>query len=207
MTIELPALPYAIDALEPHISRATLHVHHGKHHQAYVDATNTLIAGTALANLSLEDIVRTTARRKAQANIFNNAAQAWNHAFFWNSMSPSGGGQPSGDIKLRIEQDFGDFAAFTKIFHEAALRHFASGWAWLVLERGKLEVRTSANADTPLVQGHTPILVLDLWEHAYYLDYQNRRAGYVTNFLSSLVNWKFANANLKHGSAAALAAE
>ncbi len=207
MTIELPVLPYAMDALEPHISRATLRLHHGKHHQAYVDATNSLIAGTALANMPLDDIIRATVRRKTQSKVFNNAAQAWNHAFFWNSMSPVGGGSPSGTIRSQIERDFGSLEGFTKPFHAAALRHFGSGWAWLVLNQDKLEVFTSANADTPLAHGHVPILTLDLWEHAYYLDYQNRRSDYISNFLSSLVNWEFANTNLNRALSARVAAE
>jgi superoxide dismutase, Fe-Mn family len=197
MTIELAALPYTMDALEPLISRATLRLHYGAHHQAYVDATNSLIAGTNFADMSLESIIRASARRwNTQSKLFNNAAQAWNHAFLWNSMCPAGGGSPSGEIRSEIEQHFGGLEGFTKLFHATALQHFGSGWAWLVLDQGKLKILTTANADTPLAQGQVPLLNLDLWEHAYYLDYQNRRSDYIANFLSSLVNWEFANRNL-----------
>ncbi len=197
MTIELPALPYTMDALEPLVSRAALRLHYSGHHQAYIDATNALIAGTAFADMSLENVIRASARRwKTQSKLFNNAAQAWNHAFFWSSMSPEGGGSPSGEIRFEIEQNFGGLEGFTKLFHAAALQHFGSGWAWLVLDRGKLKISTTANADTPLAQGQVPLFNLDLWEHAYYLDYQNRRSDYIANVLSSLVNWEFANKNL-----------
>lgn len=207
MPIELPTPPYAADALAPHMSRATLQLHHGKHHKAYVEATNSLIAGTALAKMSLEDIIRATASRKAQSNVFNNAAQAWNHEFYWNSMTPTGGGSPTGDIRSQIERDFKSVEAFAKAFHAAALHHFGSGWAWLLLDPGGLVVFTSQNGDTPLAHGRVPILTLDLWEHAYYLDYQNRRSDYIANFLSSLVNWEFANTNLNQAQSPKVAAE
>lgn len=207
MSIELPPLPYATDALEPRISRATLQVHYGKHHKAYIDTTNALIAGTILERMSLEHIVRSTAGRKSRSSVFNAAAQAWNHDFHWHSMSPDGGGAPTSDIRSQIERDFKTVDQFAKAFHTASLKHFGSGWAWLVLGSDGLEILTTSNADTPLVHEKVPILALDLWEHAYYLDYQNRRSDYISNYLASIVNWEFANANLKRGFAARLAAE
>jgi superoxide dismutase, Fe-Mn family len=199
MAVELPKLPYALDALEPHISKLTLEFHHGKHHKAYVDKTNELIANTDLANKSLEEIVRAAAGQKDKATLFNNAAQAWNHTFLWNSMSPKGG-KPTGALAQAIEKDLGGFATFAENFKKAAVGQFGSGWAWLTLANGKLEISATGNADTPLVHGKTPLLTLDVWEHAYYLDYQNRRPDYVSTFLEKIVNWDFAAGNLQKAS-------
>jgi Fe-Mn family superoxide dismutase len=199
MAVELPKLPYALDALEPHISKLTLEFHHGKHHKAYVDKTNELIANTDLAKKSLEEIVRAAAGQKDKATLFNNAAQAWNHTFLWNSMSPKGG-KPTGALAAAIEKDLGGFATFAENFKKAAVGQFGSGWAWLTLANGKLEISATGNADTPLVHGKTPLLTLDVWEHAYYLDYQNRRPDYVSTFLEKIVNWDFAAGNLQKAS-------
>ena len=197
MTHTLPNLPYDINALEPHISANTLTFHHGKHHQAYVTNLNNLIQNTDLAEKSLEEIIQVTAKNSDKAGIFNNAAQVWNHTFLWNSMAPNGGGKPSGEIGERIEHDFKGYDAFAEAFTAAAVGQFGSGWAWLVLEGETLKIMGTANADTPLVHGKVPLITCDVWEHAYYLDYQNRRPDYVKTFLSNLVNWDFANANLK----------
>jgi Fe-Mn family superoxide dismutase len=199
MAVELPKLPYALDALEPHISKLTLEFHHGKHHKAYVDKTNELIANTDLAKKSLEEIVRAAAGQKDKATLFNNAAQAWNHTFLWNSMSTKGG-KPTGALAQAIEKDLGGFATFAENFKKAAVGQFGSGWAWLTLANGKLEISATGNADTPLVHGKTPLLTLDVWEHAYYLDYQNRRPDYVSTFLEKIVNWDFAAGNLQKAS-------
>jgi len=199
MAVELPKLPYALDALEPHTSKLTLEFHHGKHHKAYVDKTNELIANTDLAKKSLEEIVRAAAGQKDKATLFNNAAQAWNHTFLWNSMSPKGG-KPTGALAQAIEKDLGGFATFAENFKKAAVGQFGSGWAWLTLANGKLEISATGNADTPLVHGKTPLLTLDVWEHAYYLDYQNRRPDYVSTFLEKIVNWDFAAGNLQKAS-------
>ena len=197
MAIELPKLPYALDALQPHVSKTTLEFHHGKHHKAYVDKTNELIANTDLAARSLEEIVRSAAGPKGKPALFNNAAQAWNHAFFWHSMSPKGGGSPGGELADRIKKDLGGVEAFAGAFKKAAVGQFGSGWAWLCLANGKLEVSATGNADTPLVHGKVPLLTADVWEHAYYLDYQNRRRDYVSTFLGKLINWEFAESNLQ----------
>jgi superoxide dismutase, Fe-Mn family len=196
MTIQLPELPYAKDALAPHISAKTLEFHHDKHHAAYVTNANKLIAGTPLENAPLEEIIKAAAADPTKKGLFNNAAQVWNHTFLWNSMSPNGGGKPTGDIASRIEKDFGGYDAFVEKFSAAAVGQFGSGWAWLVLDGGKLAIVATANADTPLVHGQTALVTADVWEHAYYLDFQNRRPDYVKTFLASLVNWDFANANL-----------
>jgi Fe-Mn family superoxide dismutase len=195
MALELPPLPYAKDALMPHMSAQTLDLHHDKHHRAYVMALNKLAENTPLQNLSLEEIMRTTATDKAKAPIFNNAAQAWNHSFFWHSMKPRDGGVPSDQLSVEIEQAFRGLDNFRAEFRRAAEGQFGSGWAWLVLDRGKLRVLTTANADTPLVHRQTPLLCCDIWEHAYYLDYHNRRADFVDAFLNHLVNWEFAAQN------------
>ena len=207
MPIELPSLPYAVDALEPHISRTTLEIHHGRHHRAYVEKAQALGAGTPLANASLEDIIAKTAGKKAKAALFNNAAQAWNHTFYWNSLSPQGGGAPTGAIAGLIDRDFASHAAFADAFKAAAVGQFGSGWAWLVLADGKLAITTTGNADTPLAHGQVPLLTADVWEHAYYLDYQNRRPDYLATFLGKLVNWSFANANLQRATERQEAAE
>ncbi|MDE2110539.1 MAG: superoxide dismutase [Alphaproteobacteria bacterium] len=198
MTIKLPDLPYGKDALAPHISASTLEFHHDKHHQAYVTNTNKLIAGTELADKSLEDLIAVAAKSPDKKALFNNAAQAWNHTFLWHSMAPNGGGKPRGAIAERIAQDFKSYDSFVEAFMAAATGQFGSGWAWLVLNGVKLEVTATANADTPLAHGKMPLLTIDVWEHAYYLDYQNRRPDYVKTFLDKLVNWDFANANLTH---------
>lgn len=197
MTVVLPDLPYAKDALAPYISAQTLEFHHDKHHAAYVTNTNKFIAGTPLENASLEEIVQAAAADASKKALFNNSGQVWNHNFLWLSMKPNGGGQPTGDIADLIKSDFGGYDAFAEAFSATAVGQFGSGWAWLVLDGGKLKIEGTANADTPLVHGKTPLLTADVWEHAYYLDYQNRRPDYVKTFLAHLVNWDFANANLK----------
>lgn len=197
MAITLPALPFEATALEPYISANTLSFHHGKHHQTYVTNLNNLINETELANASLEEIIVATAGKADKVGIFNNAAQVWNHTFYWNSMKKGGGGLPTGDIATKINEDFGSFGAFVDAFKNAGLTQFGSGWAWLVLEDGKLKITKTSNADTPLAHNQKAILTVDVWEHAYYLDYQNKRADYLDIFLRNLVNWDFANANLK----------
>jgi Fe-Mn family superoxide dismutase len=197
MAHTLPDLPYEQNALEPHISSETLGFHHGKHHAAYVSKMNAAIDGTDKADLSLEDLIRKAAADGDQA-LFNNAAQTWNHTFYWNSMAPDGGGTPSGDLGDRINRDFGSFDAFKKAFADAGATQFGSGWAWLVVKDGKLDVRKTLNAETPLTEdGVVPLLTMDVWEHAYYLDFQNRRPDYIETFLDKLANWEFAASNLK----------
>ena len=196
MAFELPALPYAKDALEPHISANTLDFHHGKHHNTYVTNLNNFTKDTPLASKSLEEVIKDVAGDPAKAGIFNNAAQVWNHTFFWNSMKPGGGGAPTGELAKAIDDAFGSLDAFKEEFKNAALTQFGSGWAWLVVDNGKLSIAKTANADTPLAHGQTALLTVDVWEHAYYLDYQNRRPDYVQTFLDSLVNWDFVAQNL-----------
>lgn len=198
MTLTLNPLPYPLDALEPHLSRTTLSLHHGRHHAGYVEKTRSLVAHTALAEASLERIVRASATRPDR-RLFNAAAQAWNHDFYWQSLRPGGGGEPRGPIAGRISDAFGSYAAFCRQFIQAAGDHFGSGWAWLVQEGDALRIVTTANADTPLVGTSVPLLVIDVWEHAYYPDYQNRRLDYVAAFLAHLANWDFANRNLEAG--------
>ncbi len=197
MSFELPALPYAQDALAPHISAETLSFHHGKHHNAYVVNLNGLIEGTEYAEMSLEDIMKATAGDASKAGVFNNAAQIWNHTFYWHSMAPNGGGKPTGALAAKIDEDFGSFDAFVEAFKAAGATQFGSGWAWLVLKDGKLEVVKTPNAECPLTDGATPLLTMDVWEHAYYIDFQNRRPDYISTFLSDLVNWEFAAANFE----------
>lgn len=196
MAFELPALPYAPDALAPYMSAQTLGFHHGKHHQTYVTNLNNLVKDTPMAAQSLEEIVLASAGDSAKAGIFNNAAQVWNHTFFWNSMKPQGGGAPAGELAERIKTDFGSHDAFKEEFKKTALAQFGSGWAWLVLDAGKLKVVKTANAATPFTDKQKPLLTCDVWEHAYYLDYQNRRGDMVGAFLDNLVNWDFAAKNL-----------
>ena len=196
MAHQLPALPYDLDALEPHISRSTLEFHHGKHHAAYVTNLNNLVAGTDLEAKSLEETITAVAGDAAKAGIFNNAAQVWNHSFYWQGIKPAGGGAPSGELAAKIDADFGSFDAFKEQFKTAGATQFGSGWAWLVLEEGSLKVTKTANADLPLAHGQKALLTMDVWEHAYYLDYQNRRPDYMTTFLDKLVNWDFVAANL-----------
>ena len=193
MAFTLPALPYARDALAPHISENTLNFHYGKHHQAYVDKLNKLVAGTPLENASLEEVVKQSWTDK-KAAIFNNSGQVWNHTFYWHSMKPGGGGAPTGLVADRINKDFGSLDEFKRLFAEAGATQFGSGWAWLILKDGKLAVTKTPNAETPLTEnGVTPLLTMDVWEHAYYLDTQNARPKYIETFISQLVNWDFAN--------------
>ena len=193
----LPPLPYALDALAPYISAQTMGFHYGKHHQGYVTKLNTLVADTPLAALPLDEIVRQTAGVAGQEAVFNNAAQTWNHSFFWLSMKPGGGGQPTEPLLARIDRSFGSFQAFKADFVAAAGAQFGSGWVWLVQEGDTLKIVKTANADTPLVHGQTALLTCDVWEHAYYLDYQNRRTDFVALFLDHLANWDFAAGLLK----------
>ncbi len=195
MAITLPDLPYGKGDLAPHISEDTLNFHYGKHHQAYVDKTNQAIDGTKLADASLEEIVREAAG--SDQGLFNNAAQVWNHTFYWNSMAPNGGGAPIGDVEAAIKDAFGGYDDFKEAFSSAGGGQFGSGWAWLIARDGKLDVVNTPNAETPLTDPSvTPLLTMDVWEHAYYLDYQNKRPDYMSAFLDHLINWDFANANL-----------
>ena len=196
MAFELPPLPYAPNALEPHMSANTFSFHHAKHHQAYVTNLNNLIKDTPLADKSLEDIIMATASDASKAGVFNNAAQVWNHTFFWNSMKPQGGGAPSGDLAAKIDAAFGSLAKFKDEFKAAAVGQFGSGWAWLVLDGSELKIVKTGNAGTPMTSGQKALLTVDVWEHAYYLDYQNRRPDFVQTFLDHLVNWDFAAKNL-----------
>ena len=192
---KLPPLPYAENALEPVISARTIGFHYGKHHQGYVNNLNKLVTGTPLADQPLEAVVKAAANPD-QTVIFNNAAQVWNHTFYWNSLKPKGGGKPTGALAEMIDKSFGGFEQFKAEFAKAATSQFGSGWAWLVKDGDKLAVVKTGNADNPLVHGQKPLLTVDVWEHAYYLDYQNRRAEYVTAVLDGLINWDFAAQNL-----------
>jgi superoxide dismutase, Fe-Mn family len=192
----LPPLPYAENALDPVISTNTIGFHYGKHHKGYVDTLNKLIAGTELSNHSLEKLITETAGKADKVAIFDNAAQTWNHTFYWRSLRPKGGGEPPAALKQRIEASFGNLDACKKELATAATTEFGSGWAWLVLEADKLKVVKTANAETPLTKGVKPLLTIDVWEHAYYLDYQNRRPDYVNAVLDKLINWGFAADNL-----------
>jgi len=197
MPFKLPPLPYSDRALEPVISAKTLAFHHGKHHKAYITKLNELLEGEAeLAALELEDLIPRIAGDESKSELFNNAAQAWNHAFFWNSMKPKGGGKPTGRMAAQIDAAFGDYEKFRDEFTHAAETQFGSGWAWLIEEDGKLAVVKTADAHTPLAQGKRCLLTLDVWEHAYYLDFQNRRPDYIAAFLDRLANWEFAAKNL-----------
>jgi Fe-Mn family superoxide dismutase len=197
MSITLPTLIFAGNALEPYISEKTIQFHHGKHHKAYVDNTLKLIEGTDLADLSLEEIVRKTKKDEKKISIFNNAAQVWNHSFYWNCMKPGGGGRPEGKIAKLIQDTFGGYDKFVEAFKNAGMTQFGSGWAWLVLKDKKLEIHKTSNADTPLSYGCKPLLTVDVWEHAYYLDYQNRRADYLATFVDHLINWEFVQNRLE----------
>lgn len=194
--IVLPALPYAENALNPVISTNTIGFHYGKHHKAYVDNLNKLIAGSDLADLPLEKIITAVAGKADKTAIFNNAAQTWNHTFYWHSLRPNGGGEPPAALKQRIDASFGSVDALKKELATAATGQFGSGWAWLVADGDKLKVVKTGNADVPLTAGLKPLLTIDVWEHAYYLDYQNRRADYVNAVLDKLINWEFALKNL-----------
>ncbi len=194
--IVLPGLPYAENALQPVISANTLSFHYGKHHRAYVDNLNQLIVGTAYADMSLETIVGATAGKADRVGIFNNAAQTWNHTFYWKSLRPKGGGEPPAALKRKMESSFGSVEACKKQLAKVAIAEFASGWTWLVQDGENLRIVKTANADTPLTQGLKSLLTIDVWEHAYYLDYQNRRADYVNALIDKLANWDFAAENL-----------
>jgi Fe-Mn family superoxide dismutase len=192
----LPSLPYAENALDPVISARTIGIHYGKHHKTYVDNLNKLITDTELAGLTLQEIISKTAGQANKAGVFNNAAQIWNHTFYWNSLSQEGGGEPPLILKQKIENSFGDLDSCKKELATAAMTQFGSGWAWLVMNGDKLEVTKTANAESPLSRGIKPLLVIDVWEHAYYLDYENRRVDYVNAVIEKLINWGFAEDNL-----------
>ena len=191
MAFELPDLPYPKDALAPHMSAETLEYHHDKHHAAYVNKTNDLIKGTDLESASLEDIIL-----KSDGVLFNQAAQVWNHTFFWSSLSPDGGGQPSGDVAARIDADFGSYDDFRKAITDAATSQFGSGWAWLVEKDGKLDVMKTPNAENPMKSGGKALWTIDVWEHAYYIDHRNARPKFVDTVLDNLINWEFVSQNL-----------
>ncbi len=196
MSITLPELPFKKNSLAPHISERTIEFHYGKHHNAYVEKTNKLIEGTDLAGKDLETIIKKTVNDVSRAAIFNNAAQVWNHSFYWQCMKPGGGGIPSGAIAEKIKVDFVSFEKFAEQLKDAGTTQFGSGWAWLVLKEGRLEIMKTSNADTPVAHGLKPLLTVDVWEHAYYLDYQNRRPDYISTFIQHLINWDFVNSLL-----------
>ncbi|MBL9029444.1 MAG: superoxide dismutase [Caedimonas sp.] len=200
MAFTLPPLPYEKNALEPYISANTLDFHHEKHHQAYVDNLNKLVEGTELNGQTLENIIHASAKDPAKAGIFNNAAQVWNHTFYWHSLKKDGGGTPSGKLLERLDKDFSGYDKFRQAFKQAGTTQFGSGWAWLVEEKGTLKITKTANADLPMFHGQKALIACDVWEHAYYLDYQNRRADYIDVFLDHLVNWGFAEKNLENDS-------
>jgi Fe-Mn family superoxide dismutase len=193
MAIQLPDLPYAKDALAPVISANTIEFHYGKHHRTYVDNLNKLIAGTPFEKESLEAIIKKTAGDAAKVGIFNNAAQIWNHSFYWQCLKPGGGGAPKGAIAAKINAAWGSYDKYVEELKTAGTTQFGSGWAWLVLDNGQLKIVKTANADTPIAHGLKPLLTLDVWEHAYYLDYQNRRPDYLAAVIDKLINWDFVN--------------
>lgn len=192
----LPPLPYADTALEPLISANTLSYHYAKHHKTYVDNLNKLVEGKDLASMSLEEIIMASSGKADMAGVFNNAAQVWNHTFYWNSLKPNGGGKPTGAIAAAIDKDLGGYDKFKADLSAAAVTQFGSGWAWLVSDAGTLKIVKTGNAEVPLTKGQKPLLTIDVWEHAYYLDYQNLRAKYVETLIDKLLNWDFANHNL-----------
>ncbi|WP_026731711.1 superoxide dismutase [Fischerella sp. PCC 9605] len=193
MAFTQPPLPFPMDALEQYGMKAeTFEYHYGKHHKAYVDNLNKLTEGTELADKPLEEVIQISFKDSSKTGIFNNAAQVWNHTFFWNCLKPAGGGQPTGDLASKIEKDFGSFDKFKEEFSNAAATQFGSGWAWLVDDNGTLKVTKTPNAENPLVHGQKALLTLDVWEHAYYIDYRNARPAFIKNFLDNLVNWDFA---------------
>jgi len=196
MAFSLPPLPYPEDALEPDYSARTISFHYGKHHKAYVDNLNKLIAGTEWEDKPLEEIIRLAAADPAKVGVFNNAAQVWNHTFFWQCMKPQGGGRPTGKLAQMLDEAFGSYEKFAEQFKATAVGRFGSGWGWLVLEGGALKLVSTPNAETPLTKGQVARLTVDVWEHAYYLDYQNRRPDFVQAFLDKLVNWDFVAKNL-----------
>lgn len=195
MSYELPALPFDYTALAPYITKETLEFHHDKHHAAYVNNYNNAVKDTDLDGQPIEAVIKAIAGDASKAGLFNNAAQAWNHSFYWNSIKPNGGGAPTGALADKIAADFGSFENFVTEFKQAAATQFGSGWAWLVLDNGTLKITETGNADTPIAHGQTPLLTIDVWEHAYYLDYQNRRPDYISTFVEKLANWDFASAN------------
>jgi len=196
MPFSLPTLPYTDDALEPVYSARTISFHHGKHHKAYVDNLNKLIAGTDWESKTLEEIIQASASDSAKTGIFNNSAQVWNHTFFWHCMKPGGGGKPQGQIATMLDASFGSYETFAEQFKANAVGRFGSGWGWLVLDGGVLKLVSTPNAETPMTKGQVALLTVDVWEHAYYLDYQNRRPDFVQAFLDKLVNWDFVAENL-----------
>ncbi len=196
MTFQLPSLPWPEDALEPYTSARTISFHYGKHHKAYVDNLNKLVAGTPLENQPLEEVIKAAAADPGKTGVFNNAAQVWNHTFFWNCMKPGGGGAPAGPIARRIDEAFGGYDRFVEQFKNAGATRFGSGWAWLVLDGTALKIISTPNADLPLAHGQIALLTCDVWEHAYYLDYQNRRPDFLQAFIDHLINWEFVNKNL-----------
>jgi len=196
MAFELPPLPYPKNALAPHMSEQTFDFHHGRHHQAYVTNLNNLIKDSPLERQSLEDLIKGSYKDTTKTGVFNNAAQVWNHTFFWSSMKPHGGGAPSGNLAAAITRDCGGLDKFKEQFKATAVGQFGSGWAWLVADKGQLKIVGTPNAVTPLAEGQTALLTCDVWEHAYYLDYQNRRPDFVQAFLDHLANWDFAAQNL-----------
>lgn len=196
MAITLPALPYPVHALEPHISRSTIDHHYGKHHAAYVARTNELLGSSRSRDRSLIEILRAS-HASGENALFNVAAQAWNHEFYWNSMNPEGGGSPHGAISDLVDKDFGNFQTFASELHKTAMSQFGSGWVWVVLNGAHLDIIRSSNADNPLVHNLVPLLTIDVWEHAYYLDHQHLRARYLTAVIENLLNWEFANSNIE----------
>jgi superoxide dismutase, Fe-Mn family len=197
MAFTQPALPYDFNALENYGMKAeTFEYHYGKHHKAYVDNLNKLTDGTELADKSLEEVIQISFKDSSKAGIFNNAAQVWNHTFFWNCLKPAGGGAPTGELAAKIEKDFGSFDKFKEEFSNAAATQFGSGWAWLVDDGGTLKVMKTPNAENPLAHGKKALLTIDVWEHAYYIDFRNARPGFIKNFLDQLVNWDFVAENL-----------
>jgi len=196
MAIILPELPYAKDALAPTISANTLEFHHGKHHKAYVDNLNKLIAGTDLETKTLEEIIKSSVNDPAKAGVFNNAAQVWNHSFYWKCLKPQGGGAPTGAVAAKINAAFGSYDKFVEELKNAGATQFGSGWAWLIQDGDAVKITKTPNADNPLAHGQKALLTIDVWEHAYYLDYQNRRPDYLAAVIGKLINWDFVNANL-----------
>jgi Fe-Mn family superoxide dismutase len=196
---QLPALAWNESALDPVISARTMGLHYGKHHKTYVDKLNELVAGTRYADMPLEQVVQQSASDAENRKVFNNAGQHWNHSFFWNCLKPGGGGQPAGDLARRIDSDLGGIDAFRTQFEKTAVETFGSGWAWLALKDGKLQVLSTSNAGTPVAMGATPLLTIDVWEHAYYVDYENRRPEFVKAVIAKLLNWDFAQQQLEKG--------
>jgi Fe-Mn family superoxide dismutase len=197
MAFQQPPLPFAMDALEPYGMKAeTFEYHYGKHHKAYVDNLNKMVDGTPLASASLEEVIKSSFGDSSKAGIFNNSAQVWNHTFFWNCLKAGGGGAPTGDLAAKIDSAFGSYDKFREEFSTAAATQFGSGWAWLVSDNGSLKITKTPNAENPLAHGQTALLTLDVWEHAYYIDFRNARPAFIQNFMDKLVNWDFVASNL-----------